>query len=57
VRGAALASQPTLSRFENDVTRGELLRMGEALFETVLERHRRRRRQVRRITLDLDVKG
>jgi hypothetical protein len=53
--GAALASQPTLSRFENDATRGELLRMGEALFEAVLERHRRRRRKVRRITIDLDV--
>lgn len=55
VHGAALASQPTLSRFENDVTRGELLAMSEALFETVLERHRRRRRKVRRITIDLDV--
>jgi hypothetical protein len=55
VHGDALASQPTLSRFENDVTRGELKRMGEALFETVLERHRRRRRKVRRITVDLDV--
>lgn len=55
VRGDALASPPTLSRFENDVTRGELLAMSEALFEVVLERHRKRRRKVRRITLDLDV--
>ena len=55
VHGDALASQPTLSRFENDVTRGELKAMGEALFETVLERHRRRRRKVRRITVDLDI--
>jgi hypothetical protein len=55
VHGDALASQPTLSRFENDVTRGELKAMGEALFETVLERHRRRRRTVRQITVDLDV--
>ncbi len=55
VAGAALASQPTLSRFENDVTRGELLAMSEALFETVLDRHRKRRRKVRRITVDLDV--
>jgi len=55
VTGEALASQPTLSRFENDVTRGELLAMGEALFETVLDRHRQRRRKVRRITVDLDV--
>ncbi len=55
VDGDALASQPTLSRFENDITRGELKAMGETLFETVLERHRRRRRKVRRITVDLDV--
>jgi hypothetical protein len=55
VSGEALASQPTLSRFENDVTRGELLAMSEALFESVLDRHRKRRRKVRRITVDLDV--
>jgi hypothetical protein len=55
VMGDTLASQPTLSRFENDVTRGELLAMSEALFETVLARHARRRRKVRRITVDLDV--
>ena len=55
VTGEALASQPTLSRFENDVTRGELLAMSEALFESVLGRHRKRRRKVRRITVDLDV--
>lgn len=55
VRGDALASQPTLSRFENDATRGELMALGEALFDTVLDRHRRRRRKVRRITVDLDV--
>ena len=55
ITGDSLASQPTLSRFENDVTRGELLAMGEALFEAVLARHRRRRRKVRCITLDLDV--
>ena len=55
VAGDALASQPTLSRFENDVTRGELLAMSGALFETVLSRHAKRRRKVRRITVDLDV--
>ena len=55
VTGEPLASQPTLSRFENDVTRGELLAMSEALFETVLARHAKRRRKVRRITLDLDI--
>jgi hypothetical protein len=55
LNGDALASQPTLSRFENDVTRGELLALSDALFESVLDRHRKRRRKVRRITLDLDV--
>ena len=55
IHGDALASQPTLSRFENDVTRGELLGLGEALFETVLTRQARRRRKVRRVTIDLDV--
>ena len=55
VTGDALASQPTLSRFENAVTRGELLRMSEALLDSVVERHRRRRRKVRRIIVDLDV--
>lgn len=49
-----LASQPTLSRFETAVRRGELLRLGEALAETVIARHRRRQRGVRRITLDFD---
>jgi hypothetical protein len=53
--GTALASQPTLSRFENEVTRGELLALSEALFESVLDRHRKRRRKVRQITVDLDV--
>ena len=53
--GEALASQPTLSRFENRVSRGELLRMGEAHFEAVLDRHARRRHQLRRITVDLDL--
>jgi hypothetical protein len=55
ITGEALASQPTLSRFENDVTRGELLGMANALIETVIDRHRKRRRKVRRITVDLDV--
>lgn len=55
VTGEAMASQPTLSRFENDVTDRELLAMSEALFEAVLARHAKRRRKVRRITIDLDV--
>ena len=53
--GAMLASQPTLSRFENAATRADLYRMGEALAECVIERHRRRlRRRCRHITVDLD---
>jgi hypothetical protein len=50
-----LASQPTLSRFENSVDRKELFRMAEALADTVIERHRKRLRgRARLITLDLD---
>jgi hypothetical protein len=56
ITGDTLASQPTLSRFENGVTRGELLRMSEALFEVVLDRHSKRLRgKLRTITIDLDV--
>ena len=55
VEGADLASQPTLSRFENAVDRKQLYRMGEALVDAVLERHRRRLHgRARLITLDLD---
>ena len=54
ITGLALASQPTLSRFENAVSSGELLRMSEALAAAVIQRHRRRKRKVRRITIDLD---
>jgi hypothetical protein len=53
--GQVLASQPTLSRFENAAGPKDLLRMGDSLAKTVIERHRRRLgRQVKRITLDLD---
>ena len=55
VRGDDLASQPTLSRFENSVGRADQYRMGVALAQTVIERHRRRLgRKVKRITIDLD---
>lgn len=50
----ALASQPTLSRFENALGIGSLMRWGLALADAVLERQRERRKRVRRITLDLD---
>jgi hypothetical protein len=53
--GEWLASQPTLSRFENAIDGRSLVRMGQALAERVVERHRRRLKgRVRRITIDLD---
>ena len=55
VTGDALASQPTLSRFENVVTRGGLKAMGETILKTVIARHRERLRKVRRITIDMDA--
>lgn len=55
IAGDALASQPTLSRFENTVGPKALYRMAEALAETVIERQRRRLRgKARRITIELD---
>jgi len=54
IHGDPLASQPTLSRFENGVRRGTLYRMAETHFERVLERHGQRLRKVRHITVDLD---
>jgi hypothetical protein len=55
VEGEDLASQPTLSRFENSVGRKELFRLAEALADTVIERHRKRLHgRARRITIDLD---
>src|SRR3989441_9659453 len=53
--GPALASQPTLSRFENAVGTRELIAMGHVLADTVIEHHRRRLKgRARRITIDLD---
>jgi Transposase DDE domain group 1 len=55
IAGPALASQPTLSRFENAVGWRELLTMGHRLAETVIEHHRRRLKgRASRITIDLD---
>jgi hypothetical protein len=55
IAGPALASQPTLSRFENAVGWRELLTMGHELAETVIAHHRRRLKgRARRITIDLD---
>ncbi len=55
VDGAPLASQPTISRFENHVGVQELYAMGCELAASVIERHQRRRHgRARRITIDLD---
>lgn len=49
-----LASQPTLSRFENSVGPRTLLRMAHTLAVNVLRRQRQRRKTARVITIDLD---
>ncbi len=55
LKGEDLASQPTLSRFENSVDRADLYRMGIALADAVIARHRRRlKRKAKHITIDLD---
>ena len=55
IDGDALASQSTLCRFENSVGPKELLRMGQVLAETVIERHRKRLRgKAKLITIELD---
>jgi hypothetical protein len=55
--GAALSSQPTLSRFENSVRRGDLYAMADTLADVVIatQQHRLKGPRVRRITLDLDT--
>ena len=53
--GPPLASQPTLSRFENAIGPLTLARLGHALANLVIEQHRARRQgRARRITIDLD---
>jgi len=55
VGGRNLASQPTLSRFENAVGPKELYRLGEALADRVIERHAQRLHgRARLVTIDLD---
>ncbi|MDA1300248.1 MAG: IS1380 family transposase [Proteobacteria bacterium] len=54
IDGETLASQPTLSRFENGVRRADVLRMAEGLAETVINRHKRRKKKAKLITIDLD---
>src|SRR3990170_4176281 len=53
IAGPALASQPTLSRFENAVGPRELIAMGHVLADTVIVHHRRRLKgRAERITID-----
>jgi hypothetical protein len=55
VTGRNLASQPTLSRFENSIRPRELYRLGEALADRVISRHAQRLRgRARLVTIDLD---
>jgi len=55
IDGDALASQSTLSRFENAVGPKDLYRFGEALADLVVRRHRKRLGgKAQRITIDLD---
>jgi hypothetical protein len=55
VTGLDMASQPTLSRFENAVGPRQLYNMGAALAESVIERHAQRlHHRARLVTLDLD---
>jgi hypothetical protein len=55
VTGLDMASQPTLSRFENAAGPGQLYSMGAALAERVIERHAKRlHHRARLVTIDLD---
>src|SRR6266498_769555 len=55
IDGDSLASQPTISRFENQVGVRALNAMGRELAATVIERHQQRLHgRARRITIDLD---
>ena len=56
ITGAALASQPTLSRFENVVTARDLYGLTQPLADVVIAHHQARLagQRVRRITIDLD---
>jgi hypothetical protein len=51
VKGLDLASQPTLSRFENSVTPRSLYMMGMTLAESVITRHGKRRNGQLRVLL------
>ena len=55
ITGLDMASQPTLSRFENAVGPRQLYNMGASLAESVIERHAQRlHHHARLVTIDLD---
>src|ERR1035437_10353420 len=55
IKGLDLASQPTLSRFENSVTPRSLYTMGMTLAESVVMRHGKRRNgHARLVSIDMD---
>lgn len=54
LEGRSLASQPTLSRFENALSRADLMRMAYALTDAAIEAQARLRKKTRRITIDMD---
>jgi len=55
IKGLDLASQPTLSRFENSITPRSLHAMGTALAESVIRRHGKRRNgHAHLVTIDMD---
>lgn len=55
IAGHDLASQPSLSRFENAAGPRQLYRMGEQLARSVIERHAKRLNgHAKRVTIDLD---
>jgi hypothetical protein len=55
IDGAALASQPTLSRFENGVSTRSVVRAGREFERERIERFAARHRCARRVVLDLDA--
>ncbi|MDP8213564.1 MAG: transposase [Candidatus Euphemobacter frigidus] len=57
ITGDGLGSQPTLSRFENSVTRFQLLTLSTQLAEKIIcqqQKRRRGKRRPKRIIIDLD---
>lgn len=55
ISGQLLASQPTLSRFENQLEGRSLVKMGHAMADCVINRHAKRLgKRVKKITIDMD---